>query len=281
MSTKPEPHLFGSIDEFRQAAKGAEEPFADARVRASFDTEVKAGEGDSRTLTFTISSSSVDRMGDTIAIDGWKLDAFRKNPVVLWAHDSESLPVAKAAKLWVESQKLKAETEFTPLGMARFNDTVFDMYKQGFLSATSVGFMPLRYAFTEDPSRRFGIDFIEQELLEFSCVCVPANADALIEGKAAGIDIAPMLDWAEDQIKRSGDNARIMKLAEGVLGSGADDTVALGWAERIVGAAGKVVISRERHEAIERAARNKRLDEKRQRDLELIRRRGSDRAVAP
>jgi HK97 family phage prohead protease len=117
--------------------------------------------------------------------------------VVLWAHDSTSLPVAKAPKLWTEKSKLKADAEFTPKGMARFNDTVFDMLKGGFLNATSVGFAPLKYAFTDDPQRKYGIDFIEQELLEFSVVPVPANSEALVESRAAGIDLDPMFDWAE------------------------------------------------------------------------------------
>lgn len=275
---KSNSRLFGSIDEFRQAAKppdGAElQDFSDACVRGSFDTEVKVKGGSDRTLMFTISSSAVDRMGDTIAVEGWKLDAFRKNPIVLWAHDSSSLPVAKATKLWIEGEKLKAEAEFTPVGMARFNDTVYEMYKQGFLSATSVGFAPLKYAFTDDPQRRFGIDFIEQVLLEFSAVPVPANPEALIEGRSAGIDIAPMLDWVEEQIKRFNDKERIIKLAEGVLGSGGDDVTLLSWAERIIGNCGKAVVSRERIENIERAARQKRLAEKRNRDLEMIRTRG-------
>jgi len=278
MSKSDDVRLYGSVEEFRQAARNAKEPVADARVRASFDTEVKAGEGDSRTLMFTISSASVDRMGDSIAVSGWKMDAYRKNPVVLWAHDATLLPLAKAPKVWVEGEKLKADAEFTPIGMARFNDTVFDMYKQGFLSATSVGFIPLKYAFTDDPQRRYGIDFLEQELLEFSCVPIPANSDALIEGRAAGIDILPVLDWAEDQIKRCGDNARIIKLAEGVLGSNGEDLVAISWAERIITAAGKkiagrdeAVVSTQRLEAIERAAKNKRLAEKRARELDAIR----------
>jgi hypothetical protein len=46
---------------------------------------------------------------------------------------------------------------------------------------------------------------LEQELLEFSAVPVPANGEALIEGRSAGIDIAPLLDWSEDQIKRAED----------------------------------------------------------------------------
>jgi hypothetical protein len=109
-------------------------------------------------------------------------------------------------------------------------------------------------------------------------VPVPANSDALIEGRAAGIDILPVLDWAEDQIKRCGDNSRIIKLAEGVLGSKGDDLVALSWAERIVTSAGKkiadrdeVVITRAVAIAAERAAKNKRLTEKRLRELDAMR----------
>jgi hypothetical protein len=163
---------------------------------------------------------------------------------------------------------------------------ILQLYKGGFLSATSVGFNPLKYAFTDDPKRRYGIDFLEQELLEFSCVTVPANAEALIEGRAAGIDVTPMLDWCEQQMKRCGDNERIVKLAEDVLGGSGDDLVALSWAERIVAASakmivpagsiivpkGSVVVTAERAAAITRmeaAATADRLRKKRARDLEL------------
>jgi HK97 family phage prohead protease len=63
-------------------------------------------------------------------------------------------------------------------------------------SATSVGFNPIKFAFTDDPQRCYGIDFLEQELLEFSCVPVPANADALIEARNAGVDVDQLLAWA-------------------------------------------------------------------------------------
>jgi len=198
------PKLFGSVDQFRREAKESETPLVESEIRASFDTEVKVKEGADRTLIFTISTNSVDRMGDTIAVEGWDLDNYRKNPVVLWAHDSSGLPVAKCNKLWIEGKKLKAEAQFTPLGMAKFNDVVYDMYLQGFLSATSVGFMPTKYAFVDDPERRWGIDFLEQELLEFSCVPVPANPEALIDAKSAGIDVELMRGWAEKLLATDG-----------------------------------------------------------------------------
>ena len=266
---------FLTIEEFRaqaQAAKAAGKSGPEIEgLRASFDSEAKAGDGESRTINFTISTDSVDRYGDTIAVDGWQLDAYRKNPVVLWAHDGDSLPVGRANKLWTEPHKLKAETEFTPAGMSKFNDTVYEMYRLGFMSATSVGFMPLKYAFVDDPERRYGIDFQEQELLEFSTVPVPANAEALIEGKKAGIDVAVMLDWATDLLGKAGDSDRIVKLAESVLGKTGCDLLSLAWAERIVKSAGRAVVSQDRLDRIERSAKQARLAKKRQRDLDLIR----------
>jgi HK97 family phage prohead protease len=270
----PEPKLLGS-EEFRQAALDAktsdEKPLVEVRLRGSFDTEVKAADDGSRKLSFTISTASVDRMGDTIAVDGWKLASYKKNPVVLWAHDASMLPVAKANKVYVDGGKLKADTEFTPPGMAKFNDTVFDMYKGGFLSATSVGFSPLKYAFTDDPQRRYGIDFLEQELLEFSAVPVPANGEALIEGRAAGIDLGPILDWAELAMKGLADPARIVRLADDVLTRSPRDAALLSWGERILAANGKSIVDPERVRAIERAATAQRLAAaRRNRDLELI-----------
>ncbi len=263
----PEPKLCGSIDEFRKAAMQCDKAPLDARVRASFDTEVKA-DGDGRTLTFTISTASVDRMGDTIAVDGWNLEQYRKNPVVLWAHDASKPPVGKSPKVWIEDGKLKAQTEFVPAdnpAVGRFAEGVLQLYKGGFLSATSVGFAPLKYAFTDDPQRRYGIDFMEQELLEFSAVPVPANAEALIEGRAAGIDIAPVLDWAEDQMKRADDPERIRRLADDILTRRRADPALLGWAKRLIAGTAEETLR------LQREATQKRLAAKRARELDLIR----------
>jgi hypothetical protein len=77
---------------------------------------------------------------------------------------------------------------------------VFKAIKGGFLSAVSVGFAPIKYAFSEEQGRSFGIDFLQQELLEFSVCPVPANPEALIEARSAGIDIEPIREWAEKLI---------------------------------------------------------------------------------
>lgn len=176
------------------AAKGGSKPEGLLR-KAVIADEVKAAEGESRSVRFTISTSSPDRDNDTVAASGWKLENYKKNPVVLWAHDYSQLPVGKATTIMVDGQKLVADMEFAS---HPFAETVMQMVKGGFLRATSVGFAPHLYKFNET---RGGLDFEEQELLEFSIVPVPANPEALIEARAAGIDTTPLKAWAEEVIK--------------------------------------------------------------------------------
>lgn len=170
---------------------------ADGQVLKQFVTdsiEKMDGQGD-RVRRFCISTSAVDRDNDTISAAGWNLDNYRKNGVVLWAHDYRSLPIGKALQVGVEGGKLVATAEFAD---HEFANTVLRLIDGGFLRATSVGFRPTKYAINEE---RRGLDFVEQELLEFSIVPVPANPEALIEARSAGIDLTVMKDWADTVLK--------------------------------------------------------------------------------
>jgi HK97 family phage prohead protease len=182
------------VEEFEREIRAGREVTEPVRMTLEVEDVEKAADG-SRELTFTISTSSVDRAGDTVAIDGWDLENYMKNPVVLFAHDHRSLPIARAKKIWKHAGKLKATAEFVPGEVYPFAETVYQMYAKRFMRATSVGFRAKKYKMSDDEERkkRWGIDFLEQELLEFSMVPVPANAEALLEAKSAGLDIAPML----------------------------------------------------------------------------------------
>jgi len=168
----------------------------------TFDTEIKQ-EADSRRMTFKISTGAVDRDGDIIDPKGWETDTFMSNPIVLFAHDYKSLPVAKALSLTKTDTSLIAVAEFPKKGVYPFADTVYDMVKGGFLNATSVGFKPLEY----EPMEK-GYRHTKQTLLEFSIVPVPANHEALVMQRAAGSDDtqefhAPLLDWCEKFLESS------------------------------------------------------------------------------
>ncbi len=47
-------------------------------------------------LTLQASIESEDRAGDVIRAEGWELDNYRLNPVILWTHRHDLLPVGKS-----------------------------------------------------------------------------------------------------------------------------------------------------------------------------------------
>jgi hypothetical protein len=74
--------------------------------------------------------------------------------------------------------------EFAPAGVDAHIDAVRTLWEHGFLNAASVGFTPK----AGTPTGKGGTRYTEWELLEFSIVPIPANADALrlaFDGAAA------------------------------------------------------------------------------------------------
>lgn len=187
---------FINLSQFKNEAKDGHKP---GELRKNFTlekTEFKGESDDGIEITMTISTGSIDRDGDTIAADGWKLENYEKNPVVLFAHQSRQPPVARAKQTWLEDGKLKSTALFTPQDMYPFGYMIGQMYKTGFMNASSVGFDPIKWAYVENKNRPWGVDFLEQELLEWSTVPVPANAEALMDAKSKGIDTEPLFDFA-------------------------------------------------------------------------------------
>ncbi len=141
---------------------------------------------DDGTVSFVASESSPDRSGDTVQASGWKLDNFKKNPVLLWAHSHYDPPVGKVGSIAVVGEQLIADRcVFTSDEENKFGADVGRMVKAGFLNTVSVGFMPLKWELRYDGEGNFlGYNFIEQELLELSVVPVPAHPNALVASKA-------------------------------------------------------------------------------------------------
>lgn len=177
-----------------------------------------AGSDEPGLLKFTISTSSVDRQGDTVSVDGWRFDNYRKNPVVLWCHDYYSPPLGRAESIGIENGQVVSLARFA-IELDPFINLVYELYKGGYMHAVSVGFDPVRWAWVEDEDTgRRGVDFFEQELLEYSCVPVPANPEALIMARSVGrIDTRPMKRWAEERLDSMRSTDRFYKIADGVL----------------------------------------------------------------
>ncbi|QKD04265.1 HK97 family phage prohead protease [Mesorhizobium loti] len=141
----------------------------------------------SRKVRYVLSDGSVDRMSDTINPNGWQLDEIRRNPVVLFGHKSDEPPIGKLSGLQVVGGKLIGDVEFADAETYAFADTIFRLVKGGYLRAGSVGFVPIEWKFTTDQSRKGGVDFLKQQLLEFSVTPVPANPNALSDARSKGL----------------------------------------------------------------------------------------------
>jgi len=145
-----------------------------------------------RQLEMAGSTEDIDRMGDSIRSAGWQLAPFKKNPVFMWGHDYSQPPIGRARRVWLdkETRRLMFNIEFADRDIYPFADTIYKLYKGGFLHATSVGFIPLEWEGKDEDNQapnRTGNVFTKQELLELSAVPVPANAHALVSAREQGL----------------------------------------------------------------------------------------------
>lgn len=161
-------------------------------VHKGYNVEVKGVDDKARTVTFVASTEAVDRYGDSIKLDGWRLDRFKANPVILFGHDSHALPIGKAVDIGVKGDALVVKIQFASAEANPAAENVFRLIEEGCLNAVSVGFMCLRWQLVDDQeSGRWGYDILEAELLEISVVPIPAHPDALIQASFKGLDVSP------------------------------------------------------------------------------------------
>jgi HK97 family phage prohead protease len=184
------------LDEWRQQAESGTAS-DDTLLRKQFVTDIEVQ--DDRSVKFIITTGDPDREKDVIDPGGWELSNYLKNPVVLFAHDYDSLPVARTVSLEHKNGQLIAIAEFASAELNPMAERVFQMLKQGFLRGASVGFRPLAFTYND---ARGGVDFAKQELLEFSVVPVPANAHALMAAGLSDDDAELLTGWAKDVLQR-------------------------------------------------------------------------------
>ena len=134
-------------------------------------------------MVFVASEESVDRLGDVIEAAGWRLDAFKRNPVLMFAHAYSTPPVGTVPRVWIADTQL--------LNTVRFDEgdefalLLKGKYERGVMRAESVGFRPLEFEqrtkaeAAGEPNGKLGLRFKAQELLEISVVPVPMHPSAL------------------------------------------------------------------------------------------------------
>jgi HK97 family phage prohead protease len=146
-------------------------------LRALCERVVDGGK-EGEVITFKASTAGVKRDGLLIDQEGWMLENYRKNPVVLWAHDylGKYLPVGKTMRVEVEGDTLMADILFDQAD--DFARQIERKYRTGFLNAVSVGWTVEEFK----PSKGGSAPTVTKaELLDISAVPVPGDPDALME----------------------------------------------------------------------------------------------------
>lgn len=170
-----------------------------------FNFDVKQiGLEEERMLAFTGSTENVDRDGDIIEAMGWDLTDYNNNPVIMGFHEYQKFPYAKSTKTYIDyqSKELKFEVKFPTISEltsfpgnadmiaehAKNVDMAYNMYKNGYMSAVSVGFIGKEAEPMQDEQGNYkGRRYKKQSLLELSLVPVPSNPTALMEARSKGL----------------------------------------------------------------------------------------------
>ena len=127
-----------------------------------------------------IAANELSRNGDDPNLRGISFKNYRKNPVVLWSHDSwGGIPIAKTLKIGHDDQgRIEADFEFN--SDDEFAARVENAWNGGFIRGASIRYMPTKVVEVrnEDGSvERLRVE--ESELLEWSLVPVPADPDSV------------------------------------------------------------------------------------------------------
>jgi hypothetical protein len=153
---------------------------------------------ESREMEFVISTATKDRHREVVNMDNWQIDRFNQNPIVGYQHNvyGENMctppnpdDVLGKASAHIDTLKgkkvLVSKVIFEPKEINPTADKVFEKLLFGSLNAASVGFLELgtgREEITRDTQGNIKDKtyfYSGQELVEWSVVNIPANADAL------------------------------------------------------------------------------------------------------
>lgn len=138
-------------------------------LRAYYE-RAEDNQGDSGPLPFVVSTEGMKGDGFSLKAEDWDLSRFKRNNLVLWAHDffGERPPIGKADAR-IDGRVLRADITFDPDDS--FAQTIERKYRNGFLNAMSVSW-----------------DIVDKknQLLEISAVPIPMDPDALMERAKRG-----------------------------------------------------------------------------------------------
>jgi hypothetical protein len=168
-------------------------------------TELLPGE---RSDVSWISAEDPDRAGDVVVARGMNDGQFKLNPIVTLNHCYWAPPVGRS--LWRKVVKdgarhgIKAKTQYParpadwPLGSDWPAEIAFALVQADLLRGKSIGFLPTRIhvpapdELRQDGWAKVGLVIDEWILLEYACVFLPAQQNAVVESVGKSLPEIPL-----------------------------------------------------------------------------------------
>jgi HK97 family phage prohead protease len=128
-----------------------------------------------------VSTYRKDRHEEKINPDGISFTEYKKNPIIFYGHDYNSLPIGKTLSIKKKDGQIVAKFQLA-IEELDFAGTIGKLIKGGYLNDVSIGGRVLQWS--DDFST-----IEKMEMLEFSVVGIGANPDAKITQRALGITV--------------------------------------------------------------------------------------------
>ena len=152
------------------------------------DYRVKRGKNG---VLWISTDKSMDRDGEVVLPSGVVLDAFDKNPILLFGHDHQK-PIGRVVDYTVGEERNTFVPEFAKSSQEA--QTIKGLVDDGVLRATSIGFLPLELG-EKVYEQQLGNTYARWELLEQSIVAVPSNRGALMAAAKRMKSVATIAPW--------------------------------------------------------------------------------------
>lgn len=147
---------------------------------------------ETRTVEFVISNETKDRHGTKLLLKGWRLNNYKRNPIVGYQHnlygDMCTPPnpddIIGKSDVFVDGDNLIGRVTFEPPEINPQAEKIFQKVLFGSLRTASVGFKPLKgFRYGEGNESEKGSNPTkysdEHELVEWSIVNIPSNPTAV------------------------------------------------------------------------------------------------------
>jgi len=139
----------------------------------------------SMSATAIISTATIDRVGDVLIPRGCRIENYRKNPVVLWAHGLEGItrPIGTSRDasgnlaVFISDNDVRATSWFSQKSLE--SSQIFELIDEGIIRATSVRETPIKSRIQRDPVAGEILIVEEWDLEEWSWCAVGVNPDAV------------------------------------------------------------------------------------------------------